>query len=90
MKPFVAYKKGFALVWRCYQLLAGFLAKGYLPRALGQSCLSGNVKSDNEVNLRAVNRSFDKLDNFARKIMFNNRHASLVQTIIPFCDLVIG
>ena len=39
-------QKSFRLVWRCHQLLSGFLANGHLPR---MSCLSANDKEDNEV-----------------------------------------
>ena len=35
-------QKSFKLVWRCHQLLSGFLAKGYLPRLSRQSRLSTN------------------------------------------------
>ena len=30
-------QKSFKLVWRCHQLLSGFLAKGHLPRVSRQS-----------------------------------------------------
>ena len=53
MEPWVATKKkNFQLVWRCHQLLYGFLAKGHLP----QSRLLANDKGDNEMVLRAVLR----------------------------------
>ena len=32
-------KKNFKLVWRCYHLLSGFLAKGHLPRGSRQSLM---------------------------------------------------
>ena len=32
MEPWAAAKKGFKLLWRCHQLLSGFLAKGHLAR----------------------------------------------------------
>ena len=37
MEPWAAAKKNFQLVWRCHQLLSGFLAKDHLPRVLRQS-----------------------------------------------------
>ena len=33
-------QKNFQLVWRCHQLLSGFLAKGHLPRVSRQSSRS--------------------------------------------------
>ena len=33
-------QKNLKLVWRCHQLLSGFLAKGHLPRVLQESCRS--------------------------------------------------
>ena len=39
-------QKSFVLLFQCYNLLFGFLAKDQLPR---QSFLSANIKSDNEV-----------------------------------------
>ena len=38
-------QKIFKLVWRCHQILSGFLAKGHLSR-LSQSRLSANNKGD--------------------------------------------
>ena len=32
MEPGAAAKKSYKLMWRCHQLLSGFLAKGHLPR----------------------------------------------------------
>ena len=43
MKPWAAGKKSFNLMWRCHQLLSGFLAKGHLPQVLLQSA---NDKED--------------------------------------------
>ena len=40
MEPLTAANKSFKLMWRCYQLLSGFLAKGHLPLVSGQSRLS--------------------------------------------------
>ena len=48
------HKKNFKLVWRCHQLLSGFLIKGHLPRA---SLQSNNDKGDNEMISGAVHRS---------------------------------
>ena len=45
------------LVWRCHQLLPGFLAIGYLARASHQTRLSTNNKGDNEMKQGAVHRS---------------------------------
>ena len=49
--------KSFKLVWRCHQLLSGFVTKGHLPRVSGQSRLSANDKGDNEMILGVVHRS---------------------------------
>ena len=40
METWAAAKKNFHLVWRCHQLLSGFLAKGHLPRVFRQSSRS--------------------------------------------------
>ena len=37
-------QRGFEAVWRCHQLLHGFLAKGHLSRVSRQSRLSVNDK----------------------------------------------
>ena len=50
-------QENFKLVWRCHQLLSGFLAKGLLPREPRQSFLSANVKGDNEMIPGTVHRS---------------------------------
>ena len=50
-------KKSAMLVWRCHQLLYGFLNNGHLPRVLCQLRLSKN-KDDNDVKPGAVHRSF--------------------------------
>jgi hypothetical protein len=42
MELWAETKKSFKLVWRCYQLLSGFLAKDQLPRVPRQSRLSSN------------------------------------------------
>jgi hypothetical protein len=42
-------QKSFKVVWRCHQLLSGFLAKGYLPRVSRQSRLLINDKGENEM-----------------------------------------
>ena len=39
MEPWVAAQKTFKLVWRCQQLLSGFLAKGHLPRVSRRSLI---------------------------------------------------
>ena len=57
MEPWVATNKCFKLVWRCQQLLSGFLAIGHLPRASRQSHLSNNDKGDNGMIPGAVHRS---------------------------------
>ena len=38
-------KKNIMFVWRCHQLMSGFLANGHLPRQLR---LSDSDKADNE------------------------------------------
>jgi hypothetical protein len=50
-------QKSFKIVWRCYQLLSGFLSKGHLPRGSCKLRLSDNNNGDNEMILRAVHRS---------------------------------
>ena len=50
-------QKIFILVWRCYQLLSGFLAKDHLSRVSHRSRLSTDVKGDNEMIPGAVHRS---------------------------------
>ena len=52
-------QKSFILMWRCHQLLSGFLAKVYLPPESRQSNLSANDKDDNVMILGAVHRSPD-------------------------------
>jgi hypothetical protein len=47
MESWAAAKK--VLVWRCHQLLSGFLVKIYLPRLSRQLLLSPNDKLDNEM-----------------------------------------
>ena len=37
MEPWAVAKKNFQFVWRCHQLVSGFLAKGHLPRVSRQS-----------------------------------------------------
>ena len=54
MEPWAAAKKNFQLMWRCHQLLSGFLAKGHLPRVSRQV---SNDKGNNEMILVAVHRS---------------------------------
>ena len=41
-------------MWRCHQLLSGFLANGHLPRVSPQSRLSASDKGDNEIIPGAV------------------------------------
>ena len=50
-------QKCFRLVWRCHQLLSGFLARGHLPR---MSLKSTNDKGDNEMITGAVHRFFSR------------------------------
>ena len=50
-------KNSFKLVWRCHQLLSGFLPNDHLPRVSWQSPLSANDKGDNEVKPGAMHRS---------------------------------
>ena len=42
-------QKSFKLVWRCHQLLSGFLAKGHLSRVSCQSRFLANDKGDYEI-----------------------------------------
>ena len=49
--------KKFQLVWRCHQLLSGFLAKGHLPQVFASVMSVANDKGDNEMILGAVHRS---------------------------------
>ena len=51
-------QKSFKLVWRCHQLLSGFLAKGHLPRVASVTSVA-NYKDDNEMILGAVYRSYN-------------------------------
>jgi hypothetical protein len=46
-------QKSFKVVWRCHQLLSGFLVNGHLPQVLHQSA---NNKGD-EMILQTVHRS---------------------------------
>ena len=41
-------QKSFKPMWRCHQLVSGFLANGHLPRVLCQS-LSANNRGNNEM-----------------------------------------
>ena len=59
MEPWAVAKKSFRLVWRCHQLLSGFLSNDHLPRMRHQSRLSANDESDSEKILEAVHRSPD-------------------------------
>ena len=52
-----ANKKKFKLVWRCHQLLSGFLAKGHLLRLSLSVTSVANDKGDKEMILGAVHRS---------------------------------
>ena len=47
-------QKTFKLVWRCYQLLSGFLVNGHLLRVPCQSGLLANDKDVNEMIPGAV------------------------------------
>jgi hypothetical protein len=49
-------QKSFKLVWRCHQLLCGFLVNGHLPSVSRQSHLWAN-KCDNEIIPGAIHRS---------------------------------
>ena len=44
-------------MWRCQQLLSGFLVNGNLPRVSCQSRLSANDKGDNEMIPGDMHRS---------------------------------
>ena len=57
MEPWAVAKKSFKLVWRCHQLLSGFLAKVHLLRVSRQSHVSANDKGDNEMIPGAVHIS---------------------------------
>ena len=50
-------KKTFKLVWRCQQLLSGFLTNGRFSRVSRQSRLFSNEKGDNERITGAVLRA---------------------------------
>ena len=50
-------QKSFKLVWRCHQLLSGFLVKGHLSRVSRQSRSVANNKCDNEMILGTVDTS---------------------------------
>ena len=49
-------KKIFKLVWRCHQLLSGFLTKGHLPPVSRQFYLSASDRCDNEMIPGVVRR----------------------------------
>ena len=57
MEPWVAAKQSFKLVWRCHQVLSGFLAKGHFAPSVASVTLVANDKGDNEMILGAVHRS---------------------------------
>ena len=46
MEPRAGAKISFKLVWRCCQILSGFLANGQFPRVSRQSRLSANDRGD--------------------------------------------
>ena len=50
-------QENFKIVWRCHQLLSGFLAPDLLSRMSRQSLLPANDKGDNSMMPRAVHRS---------------------------------
>ena len=50
-------QKNFTLLYRCHQLLSGFLAKAQMTRVSSQSLLYANNKGDNEMIPQAVHRS---------------------------------
>ena len=52
LRPKKRKKKKLQLVWRCHQLLSGFLSKDHFPRVS-----VANDKGDNEIILGAVHRS---------------------------------
>jgi hypothetical protein len=54
MEPWVVAKKSFKLVWRCHQLLSGFLANDLLPRVSRQS---PKYNGDNEMIPGSVHTS---------------------------------
>ena len=51
MESWTTAKKTFKLMFRCHQLLSGFLPKGHLRRVSDQSRLSAKDKGDNEIIL---------------------------------------
>ena len=51
-------QKSFKVVWRCQQILSGFLAKAYLSLVSRQPRLSANGKGYNEMIHGAVHRSY--------------------------------
>ena len=57
MEYWTADKNAVKLVWRCHQLLSGFLAKGHFLRVSRQSRLSANDKGVNKMILGTLNRS---------------------------------
>ena len=59
MESWAAAKRNVQLVWRCHQLLPGFLAKGHLPRVSCHSRQSRQFAKDkgDEMILEAVHRS---------------------------------
>ena len=50
-------QKSLKVVWQCYKLLYGYLAKGHLPRVSRLSHLSANVEGDNRMIPGVVQRS---------------------------------
>ena len=57
MEEWAKVKNSFRLVWRCHQLLFGFIANGHLLRLSHRSRLSAN--DDDEMIPEAVHRSPD-------------------------------
>ena len=49
------------LIWRCHQLLSGFLTNDHVPRVSHHSCLSVNDKGD-EVKIPEIVQRFPGID----------------------------
>ena len=56
MEPWAVTKKSFILVWRCFQLLFGFLANGHLPLVSRQSYLL-RIRMKTDIKPGVVHRS---------------------------------
>ena len=56
-------QKSFKLVWRCYQFLSGFLAKGHLP-LLGFNIITHNFRACLEIEGSRVQTRLGTIDFF--------------------------